>query len=685
MIKELVLTNFKKHTDRTFNFSAGLTALKGNNEQGKSSVYHAILYAYFGARALPLTLAETVTYDQPEASLKVGLTGVHEGVAYRIVRSKSGAKMTHGDVVVSGQAEVTRYVERMFGVDADAAAKLMVASQGKLRGALESNDAVALIEKLANISLIDELITKIQDQLPSGNTKVLVEAVAQLAELPAPTLDLSDLAPALAFHEAAVGLASQEVAAAQTVVQGYNVESLSAQLLAATKKATEYQGLQATVAKLTAETATPPENNLRDVAGLRALQYEQNQILQAVKVYRDFLKLPQQAPITNPPTNLEAFVTQLKGYKEDFTAKVAALDVQIAKKSAMAITDKECGLCGKLLQDVPEVVAKNSEVNEAVRVLQEHRELSQILLATAKEDLAKYEPMLVADRKLRVQAEAFKDVAELVETVPCTLRWTAAIPVEGPSVDYASQIKAAEAHNTEVQRTLTVYREALRRLSDAKEQLNDFEVATTETAELQAQLQAATEAREKLAVCQHRLRLAESEYARAEHAIALAQRAFEIESENYRASMDRKTSIEAELVEYHKNNALIKKLREARPIVASRLWAVVLASVSNHFGAIRGTPSRVTRDATTFLVDGKPAAGLSGSTLDALGLAIRIALGKTFLPSIDFLLLDEPSAGMDDNREAAMLGLLVSVNYSQVIVVTHSELADTFAANIVQG
>ena len=684
MITELVLTNFKKHTDRTFNFSSGLTALKGSNEIGKSSVYHAILYAYFGARALPMTLAETVTYDQPETSLKVQLTGVHEGVEYKITRSKSGAKLVHGAISASGHAEVTRYVERMFGVDADAAAKLMVASQGKLRGALESNDAVALIEKLANINLIDDLITKMQEQLPCGNSKALVEAVSQLEELSPPVLDTSDLAPALQFHEGVVLLAKQEVADCQKAAESYDVTGLSAKLLEATRKATELKGLQDTVKKLTAETATPPDNDLQDVAEWRALQAKQAENLQALKVYTDFCKLQQQAPCDNPPTNLEAFVKQLKGYKDDFTAKVSMLAVQIATKSAMAITDKECGLCGKLLQDVPEVVAKNVEVSSAVLLLQEEKDLCQKLLDDAKGDLARFEPMLTYDRRLRTQAEAFKEVAELVETVPCTLRWTAAIPVAEPAVDYAAKIRAAESHNAEVQKGLTVYREALRRLAEAKERLNAFDVATTVTEELEAQLHQATEARNKVAISEHRLKLAEADYAKAEHAVSLAHRAYEVESDNYSAAMGRKEALQKELAEYQKNNALIKKLREARPIVASRLWAVELASVSNHFGAIRGTPSRVTRDATTFLVDGKPAAGLSGSTLDALGLAIRIALGKTFLPSVNFLLLDEPSAGMDDNREAAMLGLLVSVNYSQVIVVTHSELADTFAANLVQ-
>jgi hypothetical protein len=39
---------------------------------------------------------------------------------------------------------------------------------------------------------------------------------------------------------------------------------------------------------------------------------------------------------------------------------------------------------------------------------------------------------------------------------------------------------------------------------------------------------------------------------------------------------------------------------------------------------------------------------------------------------------------MSDEREAAMLGLLGALDYKQVLVVTHSNLADSFSADTVQ-
>ena len=169
----------------------------------------------------------------------------------------------------------------------------------------------------------------------------------------------------------------------------------------------------------------------------------------------------------------------------------------------------------------------------------------------------------------------------------------------------------------------------------------------------------------------------------AEHALTRAKDRYAVELEGYNKAQGSKQSLQRVLEDTQKNNALIKKLREVRPVVAARLWAIVLASVSTYFSRIRGEATIITRTSNGFQANGRAVEGLSGSTLDALGLAIRMALGKTFLPSVGFLLLDEPSAGMDDDREAAMLGLLSTVDYEQVIVVTHSTLADSFAANVV--
>ena len=142
------------------------------------------------------------------------------------------------------------------------------------------------------------------------------------------------------------------------------------------------------------------------------------------------------------------------------------------------------------------------------------------------------------------------------------------------------------------------------------------------------------------------------------------------------------TEAEVEAITF--NNQLLKKIRTARPVIGDRLWTMVLSAVSGIFSAMRGENSVVTRGEGGFLVNGKAASSLSGSTLDLLGIAIRIALVKTFLPNCPFLVLDEASAGMDDDRHGMMLAYIAASGFRQVIMVTHSDLPESLADNLVQ-
>jgi DNA repair exonuclease SbcCD ATPase subunit len=141
---------------------------------------------------------------------------------------------------------------------------------------------------------------------------------------------------------------------------------------------------------------------------------------------------------------------------------------------------------------------------------------------------------------------------------------------------------------------------------------------------------------------------------------------------------------EADLASLSFNNGLIKKLRAIRPVIASRLWNTVLSSVSVMFTSMRRTESLVTKGKTGFMVNGMPVESLSGSTLDILGLALRCALLRTFIPRCGLLVLDEPQHGCDADRSEAMLGFLKSIGFDQTILVTHDHVSETVADNLIQ-
>ena len=133
----------------------------------------------------------------------------------------------------------------------------------------------------------------------------------------------------------------------------------------------------------------------------------------------------------------------------------------------------------------------------------------------------------------------------------------------------------------------------------------------------------------------------------------------------------------------HQRGKVCAGVRLARPRVADKLWSLVLGAVSRYFTQMRGEGRVVSRDADGFKVNARPVAGLSGSTMDILGLAMRVALVKTFLPTAPFLVLDEPAAACDDDRTQAMLGFLSASEFTQVLACSHDPISESVAGSVV--
>ena len=145
----------------------------------------------------------------------------------------------------------------------------------------------------------------------------------------------------------------------------------------------------------------------------------------------------------------------------------------------------------------------------------------------------------------------------------------------------------------------------------------------------------------------------------------------------------RLVEINADIAKLAKNNALMTKLKKIKPAVTDHLWNLVLSAVGAFFSQLRGEPSVVTKGPAGFLVNGHSASSLSGSGLDILALAIRVALTKTFIPHASFMTLDEPAHGCDIDRTGNVLGFLASAGLQQVILASHDELSEAVANKVI--
>ena len=680
MLIKLELINFKKHESLSIDFVSGLNVFRAANEAGKSSVFHAIAYALWGARALPDSLEETVTWGKPASSLKVRLTFSVADVVYNIYRAKSGAELTSPGLVVSGNAEVTAHVERLTGASAAVGLATLMASQDSLKDGLDGS-AISLIEKLSDMGLIDTLVTSVQEALPCGNTKLLEAQLADLAALTEPVADFSALEAEKSAAEAALLTANTVVEAEQrrfatlefdAQIAGRRLEAERARQASVRRAEVRLQQAQREVQWPVDEYSGP------SIPFMQGKQQEQTESNARRRAHLLWKALPESMPKTLQAllvksANLDAAASLLRGKEIELTR-------QRTLALAAIISEESCKLCGKLLTDVPEVVNINKLADVRLKECEVEADKLSEQLAKFAVDVKAHSAEMAS---LKSWLASMEKLSGFVEVDGSTSKWVGGVfSEEENTTDCSKLIKVRQEQLQSIARANAVAEAALKTVDAMRKELSELQDPLADEEDEQV-FAALADGKVKLLTMQRHQREYESRAVHAVSALAKEQAVFQQKLHNYRQAVEQKASMQSTLDTYRTNNALIKKLREARPVVARELWALVLHGVSHVFSQIRGVPSTVTRSDNKFLIDGKPATVYSGSTKSALGLAIRVVLQKTFLPNVNFILLDEAAAGADQVRETAMLSALISVNFPQTVLVTHSELADTYATNLI--
>ena len=705
MLLELHLQNFRKHRDSLIQFSPGLSVVRAPNEGGKTSALEAVCYALFGVRALRSSLEDTVTHGEPVGSLKVTLSFSYEGRKYFVYRAKSGAEMVSDGVRVTGQTEVTANVCALLKVDAAAAAKLMLSGQSDVRGALESGTKATteLIERLAEFDQIDNLIELMQAKLTLGSPAVAEAALARAQETLVSAQELAKAPDLSALERAVASAAANEVVSnvnlqhaqtAETAAQESHAEarvkaearaSLERSLNRATDRVREFKSQ---IEELSAVAA--PVNAEKRVAELR-------QRVDTAGQQKELFALYTQAQQFFEPSGVES----LESTEEELTASISKAtdevaagnirDAQLAgdlKLLNAQLTHGTCSFCGKDFSGVPEVALKNKEVSDSIDLKAQEREQNLATLRDWQEVLGVLSRVKAESRPALKFLAANPDNVEQANEgmLPPVLRWKGAVP-------NATGINVSILHN-EINELLALqkaYDNAQAKLETVRSMLETEQANEQYTRDQLSACPEVTVPQEELTAARADVkRAAEAVKAGIEHHHQAKQALKDAKDGHSRAlksledaqEVVRQRSAEIDALVF--NNKLLKRVREARPIIADRLWNLVLRAVSNYFSEIRGTKSRVTKDSEGFKVDDHPVATLSGSTLDALGLAIRVALVRTFLPSAPFLILDEPAAAMDEDRTHNMLGFLASVGFQQILLVTHEDVSESVADNMIQ-
>ena len=721
MLNQVKLTNFRQHENRTFTFLPGLNAIKGANESGKSTILLAVLYAMYGAKALPQPLSEMVTWDKglKESDLKVELTMSPGGRLYKITRSKSGAECEYDGGLVTGQNEVTKFVSEILGADRDLACRLMMASQSKIRGALESGPtAVAeMIETLADFDLFDRITEAAEHKLATGPTASLEERVrnaeALSATLEVGQLDLSAYEARIKAEEGHIfGLQTKKVEleplaqAAQTAYDNAAVQQRMRNTLEINlSRANELLALHQ-AQKNDADTKAAAKIDEAALADLKRQLSDASLYVQRQDVYRVYQALSATYPeafwegskdhFTEAKLQAESERDGMAQLAQTHASDVKDIDRDIAILNARIVTASECPTCGADVSKNPKVQAKNEETLAAINALLVRRKILGEQQENSQKELGRLTDYTNQLKVVENSAKPFEAFAgshaadiEIDSTVyPSRLSWRGEAP-EGEALDVEqirqrivsqeSAKEAAERANARSVALTETLKEDGEHVAQLKQQLNDYpKVEDPEILKEKACSISNDIAILKFGIEEYRTRI---------NAIGMEKAEAEA---THRVAAQQKEKAEADLVSARQeldtlifNNTLMKKVRVARPRIADQLWGMVLASVSTMFSTIRGERSIITKTSDGFFVNGKSVTGLSGSALDALGLAIRVALIKTFLPHISFLCLDEPASACDEDRTASLIGFIHSSGFQQVLAVSHEEAMESAADHLI--
>ena len=675
MIDEITLKCFRKHEDRTFTFSKGMNVVRAENEAGKSTLLSAILYLFFGTRALGQPLDEVVTYGHNKKELKVSGRFTVDGVDYSAYRSDSGAELAYGDQRVTGQTAVTRFMENLFGANVDTIRKLLVAEQNSIRGALDSEaGAGALIESLADLDRIDDLIAKIKHQKPCGPTKA-AEAVAKNIRESIPEVVQYPSNEQVLDAEVALSLAEAKVQAEKSE-HDYRKEL-------AERAASELRAIDNELAER--ERALQLKSKLEVVTYPGEKPWTDSQLEEAAALEADasraaFVQKQRSVKFKTHEASFDgdakAGLAQLRRDLKQVQVELSEAREAAQKLAVRLINEGECAFCKKDISALPEVLEHNSEIKSKLDPAYAKCKALEDKVKELKSDIKIVEELLeVEAANIQLAHPDFWKKSD--GRVPSTFTWI------GPEEAIVGQVSVP--YSKMVSENLS-HENAVKKFEQVQQELAELVIPPDRSsAKLDHENEIAI-----YGLTREAFAAAKSEADKAAYALESAKTVFasdllryEESVNNRQARIDELAKAESLIVEMEFYNELIKDLAAARSEIRRRLWKIVSSAISHYFTRIRGEATIIEQGEGGFTENGRPVKGLSGSAKDTLGLAVRAALSRVFIPGAPLMIVDEPFAACDSVREVAGIGVLAGLGFDQTILVTHSDLADAMADKII--
>jgi len=709
MITSLKLTNFRKIVSDEMIFTPGINVIKGPNEASKSSRLEAIAYALFGSRALRTPLEATVTREKPLSSMKVVLALNIGRDSYIFTRAKSGSEVIkNGVVFCTGQNETSALAATFLGADINTSGKLLLADQNSIRGVLSGGpkELSTFLEDLAGFDTFDRILDAASKKLALGSASLLEAQLkgaentlaAATANLPAkPDEDAHALSlKALEAKAAAIeaSLPSLRELAKTAVNRWQEASDLYLRKRVMAGKVDELLRnvgqAQDQVSILTKNTDKVVDVGQIEVLKARIVEAEGHAA--RVAAYIQFLSIPEGLVWKGDKSSFDMCRNICQTKISQLEKEAIQLRFDVKTLNSQRFDSTTCSKCGQALPDIDNIVATNTAIDKKLVEIATLLAANEVNLALETKDRGRFNNIEAHAKRLE---SIYKKLIGYClfddDQYPARAVWDGTKP-DG----FAPDVSLLRQQLTAVEAEVKALETSRAQLAWAKEQLDKI-VRMYNEAEIVLREFVAPSDDDTLALTTDKdkalgdVSIAEGEAYLIRHKAVELDREFQVAVRMWDMAKERvndanKTieACKADLASLGFNNALVAKLRKIRPVIANKLWNTVLASVSVMFSQMRKEESWVTKDSGGFKVNGQAVESLSGSTLDILGLSVRCALLRTFLPQCGLLVLDEPCASMDDGRTEALLGFLKSVGFQQTLLVSHEEVSESVADNLIQ-
>lgn len=700
VLESVTLENFKRHKSLTVNFSEQLTAIVGPNYSGKSSVLEGVFFALFGAKAVPGG-TEIITRTGSRSKACVTLRLRIAGRDFKVVRTPTTAVLSRvsgpeEEVVATGHTAVTEEIAKRFGGDMKRTMMLSFSSQGETSALLTMGAAKLnqIIEDVSGIDYIDKLIALATKK--SSDASAVLDSMGEVE-------NVEELDQAVD-----IARTQQKECEARKQANDKLYESSKKELEEINKQLDE-----ASNHNKKAERSNKARQQL--LSDLNAA----SENLKASKLELSKMETPDVAAIeqdwhekANKAEKLAEKKSALVNIEHKLDQKTVWLDEvgdkYISWAENLPLVEEQKKIVGAAQQYKDEMLLLESESKKLYLSLkndlqnsvcsacnrafdEEHLKKVQTQIPEAKENWELHKQCLSdAEKKLNI---AKQTLSTLQKKLPPE-DW------EKQIADCKESISSLTKEKNEIEFRPEFLDKAKAELSEAQQRLSDatakqrerarmertVENQTKRVAEVKAELDMTKEVvmtdLQPLLAAQTEKMLAHGDYSNAraeltaEYEAARHQtQALELRLKTAAQLASKRATAEATKARF---GQFARWLRDNKAAFLSDTWAGILAMVSEFVSSVTsGRVQEIGRDpdGDFWFREGdeqRPIAAASGGQKSIAGAGLRIALASLLPASLNFVVLDEPSADLNTEHAASLAGALRATG-RQVILVTHRE------------